>query len=133
MKGESDVVAHVVAATGIGEAEVRRVVEAAFGFLRASALAGEEVAHPSLGTIRPRQRESDGKTVFRFLPGGSEGGGREGRAEAARPAAAASGLAAVPAGGAARDGPAESAAPDGRRAPRLRRGGFAAIRPRSGD
>ena len=75
MKGESDVVAHVVAATGIGEAEVRRVVEAAFGYLRASALAGEEVAHPSLGTIRPRQRESDGKTVFRFLPGGSEGGG----------------------------------------------------------
>ena len=75
MKGESDVVAHVVAATGVGEAAVRRVVEAAFGYLRASALAGEEVAHPSLGTIRPRQRESDGKTVFRFLPGGSEGGG----------------------------------------------------------
>jgi hypothetical protein len=80
MKGESDVVAHVVAATGVAEAEVRRVIEAAFGFVKSSALAGEQVDHPSLGTIRPRQRDKGGvtKTVFRFLPEGAGGGGAKG-------------------------------------------------------
>jgi hypothetical protein len=78
MKDESDVVAHVTAATGVAEAEVRRVVDAAFGFLRSSALAGEEVRHPSLGAIRPRRREVDGvtRTVIRFLPDGESGGGK---------------------------------------------------------
>jgi len=83
MKGESDVVAHVVAATGIAEAEVRRVIDAAFGFLKSSALAGEAISHPSLGAIRPRQREKDGvtKMVFRFVPEGviGEGGKAAGR------------------------------------------------------
>jgi len=73
MKGESDVVAHVAAATGIAEPEVRRVVDAAFAFLSASALAGEEVSHPSLGAIRSRQREKAGATVtvYRFRPAGA--------------------------------------------------------------
>lgn len=88
MKGESDVVAHVASATGLGEQEVRRVVDAAFAFLSASALAGEEISHPSLGAIRPRQREKDGSTVtvYRFRPAGApeapsapkRGGGRKG-------------------------------------------------------
>ena len=84
MKGESDVVAHVAAATGVAEQEVRRVVDAAFAFLSASAVAGEEVSHPSLGAIRPRQREKDGTTVtvYRFAPAGAPqagpaGGGRK--------------------------------------------------------
>jgi len=76
MKGEAEVVQHVVAATGIGEDEARRVIDAAFGFVRSTALAGEAVSHPSLGAIRPRQRERNGvtETVFRFAPDPGQAG-----------------------------------------------------------
>lgn len=70
MKGEADIVAHVTAATGVAEQEARRVIDAVLGFLSASAVAGEEVTHPSLGSIRTRKRP-DGKTVWRLAPAGA--------------------------------------------------------------
>jgi len=73
MKGEPDIVAHVASATGVAEQEVRRVIDAAFGYLRASLLAGEPVVHPSLGSIKPRERQVGGRTrtVYRLDPEGT--------------------------------------------------------------
>jgi nucleoid DNA-binding protein len=81
MKTEQELIEHVTAATGMAEAEVRKAVDAAFAFVRESALSGAGLVYPALGAIKVRERiGKDGtpKTVYRFDPSGKVGGGRAG-------------------------------------------------------
>jgi nucleoid DNA-binding protein len=91
MKKKRDIIDHVAAATGIARADVGKVVDAAFAFLRQSALAGDDVSHPSLGRIRVKAGAAgeggEGKTRYRYLPdpkADKAGGGRTGTGKGAR-------------------------------------------------
>ncbi len=99
MKTQQELIEHVTAATGVARADVRKVVDAAFAFVRESALAGSGLVHPSLGAVRVRERtgkDGETKTVYRFDPtakaggggkgGAGKGGKRAGRKAAAKPA-----------------------------------------------
>ena len=85
MKTRQDVIEHAASATGLGRPEVRRVLDAAFAFVRSSVLAGEDLGYPGLGRIRVRTRTTPGggtKTIYRFDPGestGAPGGGGKAR------------------------------------------------------
>jgi nucleoid DNA-binding protein len=100
MKTQQELIEHVTTATGVARADVRKVVDAAFAFVRESALAGAGLVHPSLGAVRVRERtgkDGEKKTVYRFDPTAKAGGGkgkaggagkgkRGGRKAAAKPA-----------------------------------------------
>ena len=79
MKTQQDLMEHVTTATGVARADVRKVVEAAFAFVRESVKTGEGLVHPSLGAIKVRQRtgkDGTSKTVYRFDPDPKAGGGK---------------------------------------------------------
>ncbi|CAN5783894.1 hypothetical protein BH23PSE1_BH23PSE1_11320 [soil metagenome] len=67
------IVAHVAEATGMTKADIATVLDAAFDFIRAKVLAGEDVQHGRLGRLRVRSREGARKTVYRYVPAGGEG------------------------------------------------------------
>jgi nucleoid DNA-binding protein len=84
MKGRKDILDHVAAATGVARADVAKVVDAAFAYVRESAVGGAGVAHPSLGRIRVRTRTAEGgetKQVYRYVPDpeARRRGGRRGK------------------------------------------------------
>jgi nucleoid DNA-binding protein len=81
MKTQQDLIEHVTTVTGMARADVRKAVDAAFAFVRESALAGTGLVHPSLGAIKVRSRtgkDGEAKTVYRFDPSARAGGGGKG-------------------------------------------------------
>ena len=91
MKTQQELIEHVSTVTGIAKPDVRKVVDAAFGFVRESAVTDGGASHPSLGVIRARTRtgkDGESKTVYRFNPeGGAKGGKGKGRGKKGKAAA----------------------------------------------
>ena len=108
MKTKDDVIAHASEATGVARADVEKVLEAAFAFVKQSAVEAGGFMHPAMGKLRRVERQAkDGTTqiVYRYRPdadaatkapgagarrgGKGGGGGRKGKRAGGRKGAGA--------------------------------------------
>lgn len=71
MKTKEDVIAHASEATGVAVADVEKVLEAAFAFVKESAIEAGGFMHPAMGKLRRIERKAkDGsnQVIYRYRP-----------------------------------------------------------------
>ena len=95
MKTKEDAIAHASEATGMAVADVEKVLEATFAFVKQSAVEAGGFMHPALGKLRRVEREAkDGtkRIIYRYRPdpdaapgSGARRGGKAGAGKGKRP------------------------------------------------
>ena len=71
MKTKDDVIAHASEATGVARADVEKVLEAAFAFVKQSTIEAGGFMHPAMGKLRRVERQAKDGTpqiVYRYRP-----------------------------------------------------------------